>query len=119
MRAHQRRVTFARAVAIAAILATAAIGPLAGCRRAPAVDASPEASALYRAAWTKRMQGDEAGYRAGLADVLARHPTTRAGRRAREMLTGSMRWSNVGESGLGRFVSALTATTTDTTSPVP
>lgn len=56
-----------------------------GCRKQPA-DRSREveASAAFRAAWEKRQSGDDAGYRAGLADVMARWPDSRAAARAKE-----------------------------------
>ena len=56
-----------------------------GCQsRPPAYD--PAASAAYRAAWEKKLAGDEAGYRAALGDICKKYPNTRAGERAREML---------------------------------
>jgi hypothetical protein len=45
-----------------------------------------KASAAYRAAWDKKMAGDEAGYRAGLEQVKKEFPDTRAGARASERL---------------------------------
>ena len=58
---------------------------LAGCgSRTPSFD--PQASAAYRAAWEKKQNGDEAGYRAGLEQVKKQYPNTRAGERARQQL---------------------------------
>ena len=44
------------------------------------------ASAAYRAAWEKKVAGDEAGYRAALAELKKQFPGTRAGDRAGERL---------------------------------
>src|SRR5207253_408044 len=59
---------------------------LSGCRAQPP-SPDKEASKAYRAAWTKRVQGDEAGYHAGLSEIAARYPSSRAGRRARQVLS--------------------------------
>jgi hypothetical protein len=56
-----------------------------GCG-ARSVGYDAEASAAYRAAWDKKMAGDEAGYRASLEAVTKKYPNTRAGERAKERL---------------------------------
>jgi TolA-binding protein len=58
---------------------------LGGCRAREAVY-DQKASDAYRAAWAKKLNGDEAGYRAGLEQVKKQYPGTRAGERAAERL---------------------------------
>lgn len=57
-----------------------------GCHRGKSVGMNPEASAKFRAAWEKRQNGDEAGYRAALKEVADKYPDSRAGERAKEEL---------------------------------
>ena len=58
---------------------------VAGCHSHEAVY-DQKASEAYRVAWEKKLQGDEAGYRAGLEQVKKQFPGTRAGERAKERL---------------------------------
>jgi hypothetical protein len=58
---------------------------LVGCRAGEATF-DEKASAAYRAAWEKKVAGDQAGYRAGLEAVKKQFPGTRAAERARERL---------------------------------
>jgi hypothetical protein len=58
---------------------------LGGCRAREAVY-DQKASDAYRAAFEKKLQGDQAGYRAGLEQVKKQFPGTRAGERAAEQL---------------------------------
>jgi hypothetical protein len=58
-----------------------------GACRSHDVGYDAKASAAYRAAWDKKMAGDEAGYRAGLEQVKKEFPDSRAGARAAERLS--------------------------------
>jgi hypothetical protein len=46
----------------------------------------PEAAALYRTAWEKKATGDRKGHEATLKEVADKHPRTRAGQRAKQVL---------------------------------
>jgi hypothetical protein len=58
---------------------------LVGCRAREA-SFDERASAAYRAAWDKKMAGDQAGYRSGLEEIKRQFPGTRAAERAKERL---------------------------------
>ena len=45
------------------------------------------AARMYRAAWAKRVGGDEPGCRAGLEAIAKAYPASRAGQRARRELS--------------------------------
>jgi hypothetical protein len=88
----------------------------AGCE-ARRVSYDARASAEYQAAWQKKIGGDSEGYRAGLKEVAARYPATRAGVRAQEELRPQA--SGTGMLGFFAALAQLASTGLGTAPPLP